>query len=114
MKWPLWILTILDTILPARRVLICNDKVPPKLPWRNLVLLRDGGEDWSISMRCPCGCGQTIELPLIKEATPRWSLNIEKGNLPTLSPSIWLHEKCRAHFFVKHGRVIWVKSVVLN
>lgn len=110
MKWPLWILKFSDAILPARSLLVFDNELPKKLPRRNLVLLRDGGENWSVNMKCPCGCGQIIELPLIEEAKPRWSLKIDDENLPTLSPSIWLREQCRAHFFVKRGKVLWVKS----
>ena len=56
---------------------------------------------------CPCGCGQKVELALIREANPRWSLRNDLGNHPTLSPSVWLREGCRSHFFVRAGRIRW-------
>ncbi|MFZ5526660.1 MAG: DUF6527 family protein [Pseudomonadota bacterium] len=59
-------------------------------------------------MRCPCGCGQPVELPLIREARPRWSLQVDQDGHPTLAPSIWRREGCRAHYFVRRGKVVWV------
>lgn len=92
-----------------RKVIEINDELPlSKLPSRNLVLLREGGEAWSVLMRCPCGCGKPVELPLINEARPRWSLRVDKEGLPTLTPSIWRQEGCRAHYFVRSGKVVWV------
>nr|WP_244859784.1 DUF6527 family protein [Nitrosospira sp. NRS527] len=57
---------------------------------------------------CPCGCKQKIELPLIREASPRWKLEVNQHGNPTISPSIWLNTGCRSHFFVRAGKIIWV------
>nr|WP_081092656.1 DUF6527 family protein [Cupriavidus metallidurans] len=104
-KW----LVLKETVLPARGLLVVNtEELPTRLPFRALTLVRDSDEDWCIGMRCPCGCGQRIELPLLDEANPHWRLRIDKEGRPTLSPSIWLRDGCRSHFFVRAGRVIWV------
>ncbi len=109
MKWPKWLLNWVEWLLPARGLVVVEGEDPPDgLPRRDLVLLRDAGEDWSVAMRCPCGCGQRVELALIPEAKPRWSLRLEPGKLPTLSPSVWLRDGCRSHFFVRRGRIRWV------
>lgn len=106
----MWILSIFEKLLPPRKLeIFVGEALPSKLPWRNLVLLRDAGDDWSVGMRCPCGCGQAIELALIPEAKPRWKLHAEPGTPPTLTPSVWLREGCRSHFFVRRGRVEWVR-----
>ena len=110
MRWLIRILNMLERFLPPRRIkVIEGGELPKRLPLRNIVLLRDTGEDWSLGMRCPCGCGQLIELALIPEANTRWKLDFEMDKSPTLTPSIWLREGCRSHFFVRHGRVEWVK-----
>lgn len=107
----MWILGIFEKVLPARQLKIFEgEALPSKLPRRNLVLLRDAGEDWSVGLRCPCGCGQPIELALIPEARPRWKLHVELDKTPTLAPSVWLREGCRSHFFLRRGRVEWVKQ----
>lgn len=109
MRLPAWLLRVLDWVLPARKLQILQgDALPEKLPRRDLLLLRDSGEDWCVGLRCPCGCGQHIELPLIQEANPRWKLRVEPDGAPTLAPSVWLQDGCRSHFFVRRGKVVWV------
>jgi hypothetical protein len=63
---------------PRKAIEVYGELPPGKLPSRDLLLLREGGEAWSVLMRCPCGCGQPVELPLIREARPRWSLRVDK------------------------------------
>jgi len=78
------------------------------MPWRTLVILNEGLEAWSVVMLCPCGCGDRVELPVFAEARPRWDLRIDDKGLPTLHPSIWRTDGCKAHYFVRAGRVVWV------
>ncbi|WP_366917114.1 DUF6527 family protein [Pseudomonas rhodesiae] len=59
-------------------------------------------------MKCPCGCGRTIELLVIQEAKPRWDIEVDADGLPSLIPSVWLTSGCKSHFWLKRGRVIWV------
>lgn len=93
---------------PPRKVIEVQGALPPsQLPARDLVLQLDGREAWSVMMRCPCGCGQPVELPLIPEARPRWTLRVDKDGHPTLVPSVWMREGCRAHFFIRNGKVVW-------
>lgn len=95
--------------IPPRNVIEVQGELQPnQLPSRDLVLLREGGEAWSVVMRCPCGCGQPVELPLIREARPRWTLLVDKSGHPTLAPSVWRREGCRSHYFVRGGKVVWV------
>lgn len=108
MRIPIWLLSFLEFVLPARKLIVVEDEMPSKLPRRSLLLLRDSGEDWSVTMRCPCGCGENIELALIPEAKPRWELSLEQG-IPTLKPSVWKRDGCYSHFFLRRGRVIWVR-----
>lgn len=98
-----------EWILPARRITISEeDGLPQRLLRRHLILVREGGEEWCVAMQCPCGCGQRVELPLIPEAVPRWSLHIDGRERPTLHPSVWLRDGCRSHYFVRSGKVVWV------
>jgi hypothetical protein len=97
-----------DRFGPRRRLhIVPGDSLPPDLPRRDLTLARDDDEDWCVGFRCPCGCGQTIELLVIPEAKPRWALTTDVRGYPTLSPSVWLKRGCRSHFWVRSGRIIW-------
>lgn len=39
-----------------------GDALPDRLPRRDLILMRDGDDDWNVGLRCPCGCGQRLEI----------------------------------------------------
>jgi hypothetical protein len=93
---------------PARRLIVIEgDSLPQSMPRRDLVLAREDGEDWCVGMRCPCGCGDIIELLVIAEAKPRWDVRADRERRPTLSPSVWRKTGCRSHFWVRRGRVQW-------
>lgn len=103
-----WFLKLWDRHGPARRLIVIEgDSLPKKLHWRNLVLARDDGDDWSVGMRCPCGCGATIELMVLPEARPRWNVRVDDDARPTLQPSVWKQNGCRSHFWVRDGRIHW-------
>ncbi|MBZ5667533.1 MAG: hypothetical protein LAO30_23405 [Acidobacteriia bacterium] len=58
-------------------------------------------------MLCPCGCRSVIQLSLLREDSPHWTVFIDKGGVTTLFPSIQRTAGCRSHFFLKKGRVVW-------
>lgn len=66
------------------------------------------GYDWSALMRCPCGCGKTLEMNLLPSAKPVWQLTEDKEGIVTLHPSVWLKTGCKSHFFLRAGIVQWV------
>jgi hypothetical protein len=93
---------------PDRRIhIIEGDSLPAKLPKRDLILAREDDEDWCVGMRCPCGCGSTIELLVVPEAKPRWDVSIDVNQRPSLKPSVWVQRGCRSHFWLRDGRVQW-------
>jgi hypothetical protein len=105
---PKWLRRAWDRFGPRRGLKILEgDSLPERLPRRDLVLAREGDEDWCVGMRCPCGCGQSIELLLVREAKPRWDLLIDPSGHPSLRPSVWLQTGCRSHFWLRRGRVEW-------
>jgi hypothetical protein len=60
------------------------------------------------TLQCPCGCGDTIDVNLMKTRHPVWQLSITNGKA-TFHPSLWVpKEKCGAHFWIKNGKIIWV------
>lgn len=103
-----WFGRLWDRWGPARRLVVVEgDALPTSLPRRNLILTRDDGDDWSVGMRCPCGCGDTIELMLLEEARPRWDVEVDGAGRPSLRPSVWRENGCRSHFWVRSGRIHW-------
>ncbi|MDZ4055990.1 MAG: DUF6527 family protein [Polynucleobacter sp.] len=103
-----WALKKLDTLLPPRQLrIIPGDSLPKSLPWRDLVLARDGDEEWCVGMRCPCRCGSVLEVMVLPAANPRWDVTVDAKGHPSLSPSVWLKKGCRSHFWVRQGRIHW-------
>ena len=91
-----------------RQVTIIEANTPPNIIiGDNFVLAREDGEDWAIAFLCPCGCMDRLELALIPEVKPNWTLKLDTENHPTLSPSIWRKTGCLAHFWVKEGKIVW-------
>ena len=89
-----------------------GDVLPTTIERGKLVRLVDDGEDWSVGMLCPCGCGETIELMLLSCVAPRWDLQVDARGRPTLYPSIWRTVNCKSHFWERRGRVVWVPTNV--
>jgi hypothetical protein len=105
---PLWWRCLKEAVGPSRRLRIVEgDTLPNELPMTDLVLARDEGEDWCVGLRCPCGCGQRLEMMLLKEVRPRWDLSVDSRRRVSLYPSVWLRSGCRSHFWVREGKVIW-------
>lgn len=86
------------------------DELPDVLKQRSLYLIGDGAP-WSAALLCPCGCRDVIQLSLLHGDSPRWRLSFDGDELPTLVPSIRRTQGCRAHFFLRHGRVVWSDDV---
>lgn len=108
MKSSLWWRRFKSRVLPARHLkVIEGDSLPRRLPRRNIVLARDGDGDWCVGMRCPCGCGSTIELLIVQGVAPRWDLRVDSRGRPTLEPSVFLQTGCRSHFWLRRGRIQW-------
>lgn len=86
-----------------------SDELPDELECRILYLVGEG-QPWQAALLCPCGCKTLIQLSLLPNDRPRWKLTIEANDRPTLSPSIWRTDECRAHFFMRSGRIVWCGS----
>ena len=72
------------------------------------VYLAGGGQNlWAAAMICPCGCRDVIQLNLLQQARPCWSVEVHKDGTVSLRPSVWRSKWCRSHFIVSHGRVQW-------
>lgn len=108
MKITGWLRRLWGKYGPGRHLqIIEGDTLPSELPSRDLILTRDNGDDWSVGMRCPCGCGDSIELMILKEARPRWDIKVNKAGQPSLYPSVFRKSGCKSHFWVRQGKILW-------
>jgi hypothetical protein len=105
---PLWRRRLSAALTPRRQLQVFeSDTLPARLPRVRVALARDDGEDWCIGMRCPCGCGQRLELLVLDGVKPRWDFHLNRAGYVTVHPSVWLTTGCRSHFWLRNGKVIW-------
>lgn len=64
---------------------------------------------WAV-LKCPGGCGNIMRLPLRDRASPRWSVTADWLGRATATPSVHQKNACRAHYWIKRGRVVWCKD----
>jgi hypothetical protein len=83
------------------------DRVPKKL--RPGVIYQVGDEDcvWAAALSCPCGCGDIIQLSLVRDASPSWHIQQRRNGEVTLLPSVWRTVGCKSHFIIYRSRVVW-------
>jgi hypothetical protein len=80
---------------------------PATLESAKVYLAGDGTNLWGAAMICPCGCGEVIELNLLKQVRPCWSAEEHPDGTVSLAPSVWRQKGCRSHFFLRRGGVEW-------
>lgn len=67
----------------------------------------EGRQKWAV-LSCPCGCGERLQVNLMRSRLPYWRVSRENGKL-TMTPSLWLsHDKCGSHFWIEDGEAVWV------
>jgi len=72
-----------------------------------IVVVRDVDIEKWVCFRCPCGCGEKIQLSLSKSRRPRWTVMTDWFGRASLTPSVRLTACCRAHFWLRRGQVEW-------
>ena len=90
---------------PYRSVMV--GELPDRLAKKTVYIAGEGQHLWYVAMICPCGCGETLHMSLLRDARPRWTVSVDQDGLPSLSPSVWRQVGCRSHFFLVRGRVRW-------
>jgi hypothetical protein len=77
-------------------------------PFKLYIAGKEGCE-WAAALLCPCGCGETIQLNLLREVRPCWSIFDGQGRV-SLEPSVWRSRGCRSHFFLRNGEIEWCNA----
>nr|BAN09973.1 conserved hypothetical protein [Mesorhizobium loti NZP2037] len=98
-----------DRLLPRYRAVFVDD-LPDRLKERRIYLVGEDRDSWQAAMICPCGCRARIQLSLVPRDKPSWKAEVGCAGVVTLKPSIWRVKDCRAHFFVRAGRIVWARD----
>ncbi|SHN32834.1 DUF6527 family protein [Mucilaginibacter sp. OK098] len=83
--------------------------IPETVAPNKIFIIGEPCNQWLSVLKCPCGCGMTINLNLLNEASPCWTFFISRQKI-SLKPSIWKKTGCKSHFFIKNGKVKWAKG----
>jgi hypothetical protein len=81
--------------------------LPDRLNRQSLYIVGEDGHDWSAAMLCPGGCGKVLEMNLLPDAQPVWTVTEHAGRVVSLHPSVWLKTGCGCHYVLREGRVRW-------
>jgi hypothetical protein len=87
----------------------CIGKLPSLFAPQTVYVLLEDSEVWQASMLCPCGCGEILEMNLLPDDKPVWEISVDKSHTVSLKPSIWRNVGCRSHFFLRQGKIVWVR-----
>ena len=82
------------------------DDIPDQIAPGTLYLIGEDNDYWAVSMRCPCGCGDTITLNLIGPH-PVWKIKTKQRGKLSLYPSVHRLTGCRSHYWVRNNALIW-------
>lgn len=86
-----------------------NDQVAP----RAFYVVTARNEPYWALFRCPCECGEVVNLPLRSPHSPRWRVTTDNNKRPSLRPSVWRNKGCCSHYWVDQGRIIWTSDTGL-
>ncbi|WP_363223081.1 DUF6527 family protein [Phenylobacterium sp.] len=92
------------------------DRTPPNeaVQPQRFYLVEARGESYWALFRCPCACGEVVNLPLRAPHQPRWRVTSDGDGRPTLHPSVWRNRGCLSHFWIRQGRVIFCNDTGLE
>lgn len=74
-----------------------------------IYIVKQNGHQRCVVMRCPCNCGDILQMPLLKGDHPYWQITNHSDGTISLSPAINKTIGCRSHFSLQHGLIIWCK-----
>lgn len=83
------------------------EEFPDRLKASTFYVAGEERYPWAAAMLCPCGCGDVIELNLLEQASPYWSIRQNSDGTITLIPSVWRTKGCRSHFLIRDSCIDW-------
>jgi hypothetical protein len=103
-------ITITDTVGPDDRIeysFEIIDDFPESIRENMIYIVGEKDHEWLAVLKCPCGCGDTVQLNLLKDAKPFWEIIRHKNGLISISPSINRIVNCKSHFSIIKEKVWW-------
>lgn len=96
---------------PAMTIKILDRHPEPQelRPGQMIVMVSDGKPKYAY-FKCPGNCGGHVQLSLDLLHRPRWSVRADFLARPTISPAVFRHRGCGAHFALRHGQIDWLDS----
>jgi hypothetical protein len=94
-------------VAPRPRQTVYLEELPEMLNANAVYVLGEGSHRWFVAMKCPCGCGELVQVSLLPDAKPRWRLVEHPDGTISLAPSVWRKVGCRSHFFLRCGLIQW-------
>ena len=89
------------------RVLVVED-LPSRLKPNTLYVVGEGPVAMYASMACPVRrCGEVLNMNLLPDDHPVWTLRQDADGRPSLRPSVWRKATCGCHFWLRDGELHW-------
>jgi hypothetical protein len=70
----------------------------------HLVKYEDDGAPTSLHLKCPCGCGEVIDLNLSRARKPIWHLQRAPDRTTSVYPSVSRRSRCGTRFLLVRDR----------
>jgi hypothetical protein len=84
------------------------EELPDRLQSSILYIIAEDSLPMHVSMACPRGkCRDILNMNLLPDDDPVWTLNVGADGRPSLKPSVWRKPGCGCHFWMRDGRVHW-------
>jgi hypothetical protein len=85
---------------------------PDTLQAATLYVIGEEEYPWAAAMLCPCGCRDVIQLNLLTQARPCWTVRHHRNGSVSILPSVWRRNGCRSHFFVRNSGIEWYRPEI--
>ncbi len=107
MKWlNKKLLKLVEWFQPSYKATYVND-LPDMVGIKIIYVIGEPNNPWLLTFKCPCGCMNTIQLNLLREAKPQWKFKVLHNSKIDISPSIWRTSGCKSHFMIRKGKITW-------
>ena len=88
-------------------VLVADHPLPEAMEAGKIYIVGGSGyQKWAV-FRCPKHEEEIVQLSLMQNRRPRWTITMDFLDRPTIHPSVRQLDGAYAHFWVKSGCVDW-------